>query len=345
MKNTRKDWNGSIHCLKHVCKYKDFSAMDKVSIIIPVFNSEKFLQRCLSSIIFQTHENLEILCIDDGSTDNSLIICDEYAEKDKRVRVLRKESKGGSGSPCRSQNIGIKNATGKYVGFTDADDWLESNMIETLYHAIKKFNASVSIVNFFKDTDSDSIAMVNKKKIPDGLLSARDLLEFTFDRDNYRSIEFPAWNKLYSADLFKKNKNLYFDTTLKLAYDALFNVSVYLTDGCTGIYTDKPLYHWCQHDTSLFNSASPEMWMDTLETLNLIVDMLDKKGYSDISPLVKRLHCFWASLQVEEAVDKEDYKTLYLMQQKMKLFFNDYLRINSDFSDRIDRINYLITLK
>jgi len=316
--------------------------MDKISIIIPVYNSELYLEKCLDSIISQTYKNLEILCIDDGSDDKSVSICNDFASKDGRIRVITKESKGGSGSPCNSQNIGLKVFTGQYVGFSDPDDWMEPEMIETLYNAIKKHNATISVCSFFKDIDGVSVAMQNKKTVPDGVLSAREMLEFTFDREYYRCFEFPAWNKLYSARLFHENNNLFFDSNLKLAYDALFNVTVYLTPDCTGVYTDKPLYHWRQHDTSLFNSATPEMWMDTLEVLKQIVNMLNKNGYCDLSILVKRLHCFWASLRVEDSIKLGDKEQMQVMLGEMKYYIDDYLTTNHKHPDRIARIKYLL---
>ena len=311
--------------------------MELVSIVIPVYNSELYLEKCLDSITGQTHENLEILCIDDGSYDRSVDLCNDYALRDNRIRVFCKESPGGSGSPCNSQNIGLKNFTGQYVGFSDPDDWMEPDMVATLYSAIKKYNASISVVSFYKNTNNIAVAMENKKIIPEDILSARDMIYFTFERELYRGFEFPTWNKLYSASLLKENKNLFFDKRLKLAYDTLFNITAYLTPGCTGVYTDKPLYHWCQHDTSLFNSATPEMWMDTFNVLKQINNMLNDNGYGDLSILVKRLHCFWASLQVEEAFKSGDKSKLQLMQEEMRVYFEEYAVVNSEYPDRVER--------
>ena len=101
-----------------------------ISIIIPVYNVELDLEKCLESIINQTYKNIEIILIDDGSTDNSGKICDIYAEKDCRIELLKQENSG----VCSARNLGISKATGEYVTFVDADDWIEEDYIESRYH-------------------------------------------------------------------------------------------------------------------------------------------------------------------------------------------------------------------
>lgn len=112
-----------------------------ISIIVPVYNVEKYLNQCLDSVCMQTYKNLEIILIDDGSTDKSGEICDEYAAKDNRIIVIHKENIGVSDS----RNKGLDIATGNYIGFVDSDDWIEFNMFEILYKGIKEYKADISI--------------------------------------------------------------------------------------------------------------------------------------------------------------------------------------------------------
>lgn len=115
--------------------------MDKISVIVPVYNVENYLNRCLDALCNQTHKELEIILVDDGSTDESGKICDAYAKQDARVKVVHKEN-GGTSS---ARNRGLEEATGEYVGFLDSDDWPEKDMYENLLRAIKKEeNALVS---------------------------------------------------------------------------------------------------------------------------------------------------------------------------------------------------------
>ena len=111
----------------------------KVSVIVPVYNTEKYLNKCIDSILAQTFTDFELLLIDDGSTDNSGFICDEYAEKDKRVKVFHKENGGVS----RARNLGIDNAQGEYLSFIDSDDYIRPEMYSELVAIADKFNVDL----------------------------------------------------------------------------------------------------------------------------------------------------------------------------------------------------------
>ncbi len=111
-----------------------------ISIIVPIYNTESYLRRCIESILNQTYKNFELLLIDDGSTDNSLKICEEYALQDERIRVFHKQN-GGQGT---ARNMGIDNAKGDYIGFVDSDDYISPQMYEILLNDIKAYNADIS---------------------------------------------------------------------------------------------------------------------------------------------------------------------------------------------------------
>lgn len=113
-----------------------------ISVIVPVYNIEQYLERCVDSICGQTYENLEIILVDDGSTDSSGTLCDAFAKKDVRIRVFHKEN-GGSSS---ARNLGIAQAKGEYLGFVDSDDYISANMYELLYKAIKEYGAQIAQV-------------------------------------------------------------------------------------------------------------------------------------------------------------------------------------------------------
>lgn len=118
--------------------------MEKVSVIIPVYNDEKYLHQCVDSVLKQTYHNLEVILVDDGSTDQSPTICEEYRQQDSRVRVMHKKN-GGVGS---SRNAGLSMATGKYILFVDNDDWLDERHIEQLHKLLKEKNADIAVANF-----------------------------------------------------------------------------------------------------------------------------------------------------------------------------------------------------
>ena len=110
-----------------------------VSIVVPVYNAEKYLPKCIDSILNQTFKNFELILVNDGSKDNSLIICEDYKVSDRRIKVINKKNEGVS----IARNIGINSAKGKYIMFIDSDDWIESNMVEKMYDAIQ--NSDIAI--------------------------------------------------------------------------------------------------------------------------------------------------------------------------------------------------------
>lgn len=174
----------------------------KVSVIIPVYNDEKLLDKCVSSVVEQDYKNLEIILINDGSTDNSPAICEKWRQKDDRVRVLHKQN-GGIGS---SRNAGLAMATGEYILFVDDDDWLELDHVSSLYKILKKRNADIAIGNYaiydheqktykFYFSDKD---YYEKDYTPEEWFKE----EYT-GKHNFRGLWVTPWAKLYKRSLFK----------------------------------------------------------------------------------------------------------------------------------------------
>lgn len=182
--------------------------MELISVIVPVFNVENFLSKCIESIISQTYDNLEIILVDDGSTDMSSQICDEYKVKDNRVRVVHKENGGLSDA----RNTGVKIATGNYIGFVDGDDYIEADMYEKLFEAIQEYKAEISICGrmYISDIGSkelftnDRIVVFSKYEALKHYL-INDLIDPSvcdklFAKRIFQNIEFPV-GKLHE-DLF-----------------------------------------------------------------------------------------------------------------------------------------------
>jgi len=114
--------------------------MIKVSVIVPVYNAEKYLRKCLDTLVNQTLQDIEFICINDGSTDNSLIILEKYAKKDSRIKIINQSNKG----IATTRNIGLENATGEYIGFVDSDDWVDENFFEKMYESAKTADADIA---------------------------------------------------------------------------------------------------------------------------------------------------------------------------------------------------------
>lgn len=168
---------------------------DLISVIVPVYNVEKYLPQCISSILNQTIQNLEIILVDDGSLDNSGKICDDFSKNDNRIIVVHKENGGLSSA----RNAGLKIANGNYIGFVDSDDWLDENMYETLLKLINDTNADISYCNFFRTANgNEKISPINNEII-ESFNNIEGLNNFYTDLYQPTVV---AWNKLYAKKLF-----------------------------------------------------------------------------------------------------------------------------------------------
>ncbi len=130
-----------------------------ISIIIPVYNVERYLRECIDSIIAQTYKNLEIILVDDGSSDKSGEICDEYSKKDSRIKVIHKKNGGLSDA----RNVALDITKGDYIGFIDSDDYIEKDMFQILYNLAEEYNAEISSISFYKMLENKVISVRNSR--------------------------------------------------------------------------------------------------------------------------------------------------------------------------------------
>ena len=164
-----------------------------ISVIVPVYNVEKYLSRCLDSIISQTYRKLEIVLVDDGSTDNSSMICDEYAKKDCRITVIHTENHGLS----EARNKGIENSHGEYVSFVDSDDYLHKRFLETLLNLVIETGSDLSVCDFVRVDENGNGTLFYDSPIKNEVLTSDEMLEKIINSNQgYKYIV--AWNKLYS---------------------------------------------------------------------------------------------------------------------------------------------------
>lgn len=212
-----------------------------ISIIVPVYNVEKYLNKCVESIVNQTYKNLEIILVDDGSTDNCPRICDEWAEKDSRIKVIHKQNGGVSSA----RNAGLDNAAGEYIAFVDSDDYIKNDMYEKLYNALMKYNADVSICNMFSYNRSLILYPEMFSKKPDILsLYLSDVL---------CSPGIPG--KLYKKSIIQSVR---FDTSKKISEDYLFNYHVFKKAENAVAIKDE-LYCYFNREDSAVNNLDEDM--------------------------------------------------------------------------------------
>ena len=226
---------------------------DLISVIVPVYKVEKYLEKCIESIIKQTYTNLQIILVDDGSPDNCGKICDEYAKKDLRIEVIHKANGGLSDA----RNVGISKAKGRYIGFVDSDDYIKEDMYEILLNLIKKYDADVSICNLYDVIDGNECIRNKENGIRE--YSRLDILKEVLLDKNIQSY---AWNKLYEKELFDEIKY-----PIRKKYEDI-GTTFYLFEKCNKIVvTSEPEYYYLKRADSLVNNVTESTILDYTEII------------------------------------------------------------------------------
>ena len=217
----------------------------KISVIVPVYKAEAYLHRCVDSLLAQTFQDFEILLIDDGSPDRSGEICDEYARRDKRVRVFHKENAGVSSA----RNLGLDNARGEWICFVDSDDWVEMTYLYDLKSGVLS-EKSLVVQGFEFVTISGAI--INYKQFKHEIIIFEDFIRL-FTEYNLCSYGFP-WSKLFSRKLITDN-HIRFETSISFSEDLLF-VLDYICKADTVCFTEKKSYLYVNNAGSLTKCMS-----------------------------------------------------------------------------------------
>ena len=240
---------------------------DLISVIIPVYNVEEYLCRCVDSVLDQTYRNTEILLVDDGSPDNCPAICDEYARQDARVRVLHQENKGLSGA----RNAGIDVAKGQWLAFVDSDDYLAPDFLERLLEACERTGSDLSVCRW---------EYVRGEKIPEHgtgetrVYTGREMLANLYLPDGAYFVV--AWNKLYRRELFEEIRyplgKIHEDeaTTYRI-YDKVRQAA----------YVDRSLYGYFVTPVSITRGFNPRR-MDWVTAVAERIDFFEEKGYREL---------------------------------------------------------------
>lgn len=241
--------------------------MPEISIITPIYNAEKSLSSCIESILNQTFRDFELLLINDGSTDNSGKICDEFAQRDKRIRVFHKENVGVSSA----RNVGIRNAKGTYSIHVDSDDYVEKTMLEDMYSAINLSGAEMLICDYY------FVERNNVNKITQGGYTTNEECISLMMRG---VIHGSLCNKLILHSLYYKY-SLTFPEDIKIKEDLFICISLLLND-VNLIYLDNAYYYYVQHPNSLTKTNDESLIEKQTESTIKIVSLLaDNSKFKD----------------------------------------------------------------
>nr|WP_308499447.1 glycosyltransferase family 2 protein [uncultured Agathobacter sp.] len=232
-----------------------------ISIVIPIYNVELYLDRCLKSIVNQTYDNLEIILVDDGSVDRCSNICDNWGKKDHRIKVIHKKNGGLSDA----RNSGTNIANGKYITYIDSDDWVSNYYVEMLYKTIYKTEADIAVCNFTKTNKE----IQYKEKLCNPIVYNN--LEAIKKMLYQKNIDNSAWGKLYPTNLMKKmlypTGRLYED--LFITYKVFANVNKVA-------YLNSSLYYYWINPNGIMNSGFSEKIFDEIDAVDEIVDYVEK---------------------------------------------------------------------
>lgn len=260
--------------------------MVKVSVIIPIYNVEKYLDQLLDSLVEQSLKDIEIILVDDGSPDNSGAICEKYAKNDQRFHVIHKKNEGVS----KARNDGLKTAKGEYVIFCDSDDWLPLNALELLYNEAKRTNADVTIGDVYRyEGGKDVLAQFYKSAF---VTDDREFIDKMIQADFYKTYcpmppsTGPAfgyggpWNKLVKLSMLQE-KGITFDSRVKGIFDDLIYTAHILANATKVAYIPKPVYYYRILPVSITKTYKPNALEINEAIFNSWQEFIDKFDRTD----------------------------------------------------------------
>ena len=249
--------------------------MSKISIIIPIYNVEKYIHKCLTTVVNQTLKDIEIILVNDGTKDNSMEICEEFIKNDSRIKVINKEN----GGLMSAWIAGVKASTSEYIGFVDSDDWIDENFFECLYENILKYNADIVVGRYQAELpDGKSIPYVIEDGIYQGGNEIKHLLSLYMTSMLYQTpaISICRWDKLYKRDLFLKNFE-YFNQKISLGEDVNTNFAIISDCEKVVVLHDAASYHYRLNNLSIANTYKKDQINNIMILNETLYNIAEKK--------------------------------------------------------------------
>lgn len=298
---------------KLLSKIADYESKALISIIVPIYNVEKYLRQCLDSIQDQSYQNFECLLINDGSPDNSADICKEYVSKDPRFRYIEKENGGVSSA----RNLGLEHSKGEYITFIDSDDWVDLDYLEVLHSKIKEYNTDFVISSYKKfDMDEDCFYLhIWDQDYYERIWTSQELLSQLPNLENYDGSYTVSWGKLFKRSIFDE---ILFNEQRKFGEDFECSFKLYLSmTSC--LYIHKALYNYRLHSESMLGQVVTErQLMDDIEIRVGRLPYLIVRGI-DSSPYISNLKSFIQyRINEKEKVGLENSNAIQMYQEILR---------------------------
>ena len=281
---------------------------DLISIIIPVYNAEKYLEKCLDSLINQTYTNIEIILVDDGSTDNSYEICNEYSKRDNRIIVIKQENQGVSSA----RNHALDISHGAYVGFVDSDDFIEAHMYEVLYNNMIEYSSDLSMCNYY--TIRGGKNEHREFNFADGILIINDKKTFyeLLPKEYFKGF---LCNKLFKKDIIGA---LRLNTEIYLCEDMLF-VAKYV-EKCSGnmCFDNKALYNYVINTNGATSAKVSKKTLSVLTSLSLVMDIVKNNVDINLDDYLYE-YFYWSTLilNTKDILNNEKRNTIRTDRNRM----------------------------
>lgn len=281
-----------------------------VSIIVPIYNVEQYIDRCISSLINQTLKDIEIILVDDGSPDNCPRICENYSERYENIKVIHKQNEGLG----FARNSGIDIASGKYVIFVDSDDFVTNDMCEVLYNKAEKYNADIVYANHYKYKDNkicELVKEINNDIIFDTKESIRefmiDMIAMSPNKSNDTPIEVSVWGAIFKRNTLKEN-NIYFVSEREyISEDVVFNLELYPKTNKI-VLCPEVVYYYCFNSSSLSKTYKKDRFLKDKILWKYIIDKFNSMNICAEDRLnrflLARARCAMSSIVASESNHK-----------------------------------------
>lgn len=309
-----------------------------ISVIVPVYNAVDYLEQCLNSIVRQTYTDLEIICINDGSTDGSGTLLDHFAEKDDRIIVVHQNNKGESSA----RNRGLDIASGKYLAFVDCDDWIEPEMYSAMVELAEKENVDLVLCGYYLEYKDHSEEAINEWKVDETAFSRKKLFEYVYIRDKYRAVTSWIWCKLFNRHIIEKQSKIRFNESLRLGGDLLFFLE-YMERTKRSSYIKEPFYHYLQREKSTSHSKDLSLQYELVKTYQMMISYCVEHSLEIESlPWLERFLGYRALVLARRSIEADDKKMFSKCKQIMGEVKDSYIHYNKEYAARIEEYNAIL---